>query len=219
MLSYLIDLLKLGAGDKIIRAPTTYLSVIFNVSQQTASRIISELAEEGYVYKEVRNGSLWIRLTDKAISEINEYIRYIRDAYEHPGYILLEGYVEKGLGEGAYYMSKRRYQIQFYKILGFYPYPGTLNLRLKDYHYILQNRLLRRLPGYRIQGFKTRERVFGGAKVFKAVVEDKYEAGVVYADRSVYGFDIVEVISPYYLRGVLNLKDGDRVRVKVLLEF
>lgn len=218
LLSYLIDLVKLGAGEKIVRTPTTYLAIIFNVSQQSASRILNELSEEDYIHKEFRHGNIWVALTEKGLREVEDYMKYIIDAFENPGKIVLEGIVESGLGEGAYYISKRRYQIQFKDALGFYPYPGTLNVRLKDPYYISQNRVLRKLPGYNIKGFRTKDRIFGGAKTFKAKIEDKLEGGVVYAERSIYGFDVVEVISPHYLRGELKLKDGDKVRLFVYLD-
>jgi riboflavin kinase len=218
ILTYLVDLVKLGAGEKMIRTPTTHLSIIFNVSQQSASRILNKLASEDYVHKEVRDGNVWVVLTEKGLREVEDYMKYIIDAFENPGKIVLEGYVESGLGEGAYYMSKRQYQLQFKDKLGFYPYYGTLNLRLKDPFYIMQNRLLRRLPGYKIKGFRTKDRIFGGAKVFKAKVEDEVEGGVVYAERSIYGFDVIEVISPIYLRGRFDLKDGDKVKVYVYLD-
>ncbi len=215
--SYLIDLLKLGAGEKMIRTPTTHLSIVFGVSQQSASRILSELANEDYIFKEFRDGNIWVILTEKGMREVEEYMKYVVDAYEHPGTIVMVGFVESGMGEGAYYISKRRYQIQFKDILGFYPYPGTLNVRLKDPYYISQNRFLRKLPGYKVKGFRTKERIFGGAKVFKALLEDNVEAAVVYAERSIHGFDVVEVISPVYLRDELKLVDGDKVKITVLL--
>lgn len=216
-LSYLLDLYKLGAGERLVRAPTTYLSILFGVSQQSASRIISELVRDEYVYKVVRNGQIWIRITERGNEEIKDFIKYVNDVYDNPGRIVLKGVVERGLGEGAYYISKRRYQIQFKDKLGFYPYPGTLNIRLKDTYYMSQNRLLRSLPGFRIKGFRTKQRYFGGAKVFRAIIEDKIEGGVIYPDRSIHGYDVVEVISPKYLRGELGLKDGDVIKVEATI--
>ena len=43
---------------------------------------------------------------------------------------MLNGTVQSGLGEGAYYMSLRPYTDQFLEILGFSPFPGTLNVQL-----------------------------------------------------------------------------------------
>jgi len=216
--SYLIDLYKLGAGEKFIRAPTTELANFLGISQQTVSRILNELSEKDLIYKEKRERIIWIRLTEKAFSEINDYIRYVNDAIENPGKFIFEGYVIKGLGEGAYYMSRKQYIIQFEDILGFKPYPGTLNLKLRDPFYIYQNRVLRKLTGYNIKGFRTKERVFGDVKAFKALVNNSVDGAVIYAERSIYGFDMLEIISQEYLRGLLNLSDGDVVKVIVYLE-
>ena len=215
--TYLIDLYKLGAGDRYIKSPTNELALFFGVSQQSASRIINELYNLEYIDKKYIERTLWIRITEKGFQEVKEYIKYINDAYEHPGQFIFEGMVVSGLGEGAYYMSRRGYVLQFEKMLGFTPYPGTLNLKLTDPYYISQNRLLRRLSGYYIKGFRTKERVFGDVRAFKAKVNDRVDGAVIYAERSIYGFEMLEVIAPVYLRGEFSLKDGDVVRVVVYL--
>ncbi len=215
--TYLVDLYKLGAGSRYIKSPTNELAMFFGVSQQSASRIINELYELEYIDKKYVDRTLWIRITEKGLQEVEEYIKYINDAYEHPGEFVFEGYVVSGLGEGAYYMSRRGYVLQFEKYLGFTPYPGTLNIKLRDSYYISQNRLLRRLSGYHIKGFRTKERVFGDVRAFKAKINDKIEGAVIYAERSIYGFEMMEVIAPVYLRGELSLSDGDMVRVVVYL--
>ncbi len=215
--SYLIDLYKLGAGDKYIRAPTNELAMFLGVSQQSASRIVNELYDLGYIDKKFVDRVLWIRITERGLTEAMDYIKYINDAYEHPGEFIFEGSVVTGLGEGAYYMSRRGYVIQFERLLGFTPYPGTLNLKLKDPYYINQNRLLRKLSGLHIKGFRTKERVFGDVRAFRARIQDKIDGAVIYAERSIYGFEMLEVIAPVYLRGELSLKDGDKVKVVVFL--
>jgi len=215
--SYLIDLYKLGAGDKIIRAPTSELANFLGVSQQSVSRILNEMYEKDYVYKELRDRVVWVRLTEKALMEVEDYLRYINDAIENPGRFIFRGDVVKGLGEGAYYMNRKQYIIQFESVFGFKPYPGTLNVKLKDPFYVYQNRLLRRFSGYIIKGFRTKERVFGDVKAFKAVINDDVDGAVIYAERSIHGFEMIEVISPIYLREYFNLSDGDEVEVTVFL--
>jgi len=215
--SYLLDLYKLGAGEKMIKAPTTELANFLGVSQQSVSRILNKLHTQDYIYKELRNRVLWIRITEKGLMEIEDYIKYVNDVYVNPGRFVFEGYVSTGLGEGAYYMSRKQYVTQFESILGFKPYPGTLNVRLKNPFYIYQNRLLRRLNGYKIKGFRTKERVFGDVKAFKAIINDRIDGAVIYAERSIYGFDMLEVIAPEYLRGFFKLKDDDKIKVVIYL--
>ncbi len=215
--TYLVDLYKLGAGEKYIKVPTGELAALFGVSQQSASRILQELFEMELVDKRNVDRTLWVRLTDKGLAEVEDYIRYINDAYERPGRFYFKGVVVSGLGEGAYYMSRKGYVIQFERLLGFTPYPGTLNLKLTEPYYIFQNRLLRKLRGIHIKGFRTKERVFGDVRAFKAVIQGSIEGAVIYAERSIYGFDMLEVIAPIYLRDALKLKDGDLVEVEVYL--
>lgn len=215
--TYLVDLYKLGAGEKYIKVPTSELAAFFGVSQQSASRILQELFEMELIDKRNVDRTLWVRLTDKGLAEVDDYIRYINDAYERPGRFFFRGVVVTGLGEGAYYMSRKGYVIQFERLLGFTPYPGTLNLKLNEPYYVYQNRLLRKLRGLHIKGFRTKERVFGDVRAFRALIQSKIEGAVIYAERSIYGFDMLEVIAPVYLRDALRLKDGDVVEVEVYI--
>lgn len=218
IITYLIDLLKLGAGNGYIRAPTVYISHIFGLSQQSTSRILSELADLGYIFKDTRNGIVWVKLTEKANKELDEYFKYIEGAREYPGKFVFEGMVFSGLGEGAYYMSRQGYKRQFLRYLGYIPYPGTLNVKLNDPIMINQNKVLRMIKGIQLRGFRDRKRTFGNVYVYPAIIMDEVEGAVIYAERSIYGPDTLEVISQYYLRDKLKLKDGDKIKIIVPLQ-
>jgi len=217
ILTYLIDLMKIGAGEQMVRAPTTYLAHIFGLSQQSASRVLSELSDLGYVIKEVKNGSVWIKLSEKAKQEVRSYINYVLGAINHPGEFVFKGRVFSGMGEGAYYMSQPGYRRQFYAALGYYPYPGTLNVRLTDPIMIDQNKVLRMMRGMQIRGFRDKSRTFGDVKLYPAVIMDSVEGAVIYAERSIYGPDVVELISKHNLRRKLNLTDGTEIHFRVKL--
>jgi len=218
ILAYLIDLLKIGAGEKMIRAPTTYLSHVFGLSQQSTSRVLTELSDLGYIIKEVRNGSVWLKLSDKAKHEIRSYINYVIGALNHPGEFIFKGRVFSGMGEGAYYMSQAGYKRQFYATLGYYPYPGTLNIKLYDPIMVNQNKILRMTKGIQIKGFRDKARTFGPVKLYPAIILDRIEGAVIYAERSIYGPDVIELISKYNLRKKLNLNDGMEIHFRVKLE-
>jgi len=217
IVTYLIDLLKLGAGETYIKAPTIYLSHVFGLSQQSTSRVINKLFDLGYIYKANRNGVIWVKLSDKALEELNQYFNYIDGAKKYPGKFVFEGRVISGLGEGAYYMTRPGYKKQFLKYLGYIPYPGTLNIKLTNPYMIHQNEILRLTRGIKISGFKDRRRTFGDVYIYPAKIMDQIDGAVIYAKRSIYGPDIIEVISKHYLRGLLKLKDGDKIKVVVNL--
>lgn len=215
LITYLIDLLRLGAGEKLIKAPTMYISHIFGLSQQSTSRVLSELSDLGYIHKEIRDGTVWVILTKRAVEELEMYFKYIEGAKRHPGEFIFEGRIVKGMGEGAYYMSKPGYKRQFYRTLGYEPYPGTLNVKLDDPLMISQNKLLRRMKGLYIKGFRDEARTFGGVHIYPAIIMDKIDGAILYARRTIYGPDIIELISKHYIKGVLGLKDGDMISFKV----
>ncbi|MFQ5951322.1 MAG: DUF120 domain-containing protein, partial [Candidatus Geothermarchaeales archaeon] len=155
--------------------------------------------------------------TAKAMEELENLRRELDSAFQSPGTFDFEGELFIGFGEGAYYMSKRPYRRQFYKLLGFDPYPGTLNLRLRDRSHRRKNIRLRSLKGIHIYGFDDEERSYGGLDSFRATIQDRIEGAVIIPVRSAYGNDTSELIAPMYLREELDLEDGDTVRYKVHL--
>jgi len=144
-------------------------------------------------------------------------------SYEHSDYkqifdltdrIFFKGKVVSGLGEGRYYTEQDYYKKQFNKKIGFYPYPGTLNIEIE---YIEKNKLrhLRKYDSIVIEGFEDKNRTFGGVRCFKAEV-GKIPSALVLPLRSHYS-NILEFISKYYLRDKLKLKDGDTVETIIYL--
>lgn len=120
-----------------------------------------------------------------------------------------------GLGEGRYYTEQNGYRDQFKEKLGFIPYPGTLNVKIE---YIEKNklRLLKNNSAIIIDEFKTENRTFGKVRCFYAEIEG-IKGAIVLPFRSHYS-NILEFISPVYLREKLDLKDGDTVNIVINLK-
>ncbi|MGP3703457.1 MAG: DUF120 domain-containing protein, partial [Candidatus Bathyarchaeota archaeon] len=66
-------------------------------------------------------------------------------------------------------------------------------------------------------GFSNGRRTYGMLKCYPSVVEDKIKGAILLIQRTHYNSSVLEVIAPIYLRGKLNLKDGDIVKLKVLI--
>lgn len=216
-LFYLLRLLEVGADDSMVEVSTDYLAKLFNLSQQSASRVVSELGEEGYLYKDSSSAPLKIELTDKALDYLRDLRVEVEEAFNEPGVFRFRGEVFTGFGEGAYYMSQKPYRRQFYNHLGWDPHPGTLNLKLKEDRYVRLATHLRSLKGIQIMGFEDLERTYGKVWAWRATVEDDVEAAYIWAVRSVYEPDTAELISPANLRDELDLEDGDEVSFKAFL--
>jgi riboflavin kinase len=123
-----------------------------------------------------------------------------------------EGTVFSGMYQGGYYISQEGYREQIVERLGFDPYPGTLNLRLREED-LEARRMLEALPGARIEGFRGVDRAFGGARCYPILVNGEAEGAVIVAERTSYDLSVMEVIAPVNLRERFGLEDGDAVRV------
>jgi riboflavin kinase len=134
--------------------------------------------------------------------------------FEHaPSRMILQGSVISGLGEGRYYMSLPHYRKQFSEVLGYTPFPGTLNLRL-DSASIEMRKKLEASPWIPIDGFTAENRTFGAARCKECRIQD-IPCAIVVPGRSHYPEDIIEVISAVELRSALSVEEKEMVTVEV----
>jgi riboflavin kinase len=68
-----------------------------------------------------------------------------------------------------------------------------------------------------IEGFEDGQRTYGSVKSFKTTIDDKVEGAILLIKRTHHAENVLEIISPVYLREKLELKDGDKVTIKVKL--
>jgi riboflavin kinase len=123
--------------------------------------------------------------------------------------IELTGVVFTGKGTGKRFVALPWVISQVEVKLGFTPYPGTLNLRLTGEE-LVKRKLLNPKQGITISP----EQGFLPGTVFRASISG-LECAVVVPDIPGYPNDVLEVISPLYLRGKLGLNDGKKVTVLV----
>ncbi|MDD1729511.1 MAG: DUF120 domain-containing protein [Methanospirillum sp.] len=186
------------------------------ISPQTASRRLKSLEQQNLIKRTLVADGQQVMVSEDGESALRaEYCDYYRlfggkqKQYQFPGT------VESGLGEGAYYMSLRQYMQQFEKILGFAPYPGTLNLRLSPVA-IQRRKRLTIADWFLVDGFESEGRTFGQVRCLPCMIHT-IPCGIIVPGRSHYPEALVEVIAPVGLRRELNLKDGDEVVIEVSL--
>ncbi len=208
------QLALLGALEDPVELASTEFADLLDVSQQTGSRRLIELTEEGLVNREMGVRKQRIRVTDTGRDLLKaEHLVYQR-LFEQPDTMDVEGTVETGLGEGRYYLSRPDYERQFQDVLGWTPYPGTLNLGLGGAE-ANKLRFLKRNPVHVIDGFEAEGRTFGGVTCHPANVNGQ-ECAAILPNRSHYT-QTLELIAPVCLRDTLPCKDNDSLRVTVQL--
>ncbi len=215
MIDALKTLAMMKATKKIIKISSKDFAEKINQSVQTAARKLKELENAGYIERTINKDGQFLVITEKGKRLLyKEYLDY-KKIFEGEEKIYIEGRVISGVGEGKYYVSLEGYRKQFIEKLGFDPYPGTLNLKIPKEQMYFRG-LLDEEEGIHIEGFKTEDRTFGEVKAFKCRING-IDGAVVIPQRTHYSKDVLEIISPVCLREKLNLKDGDKVVVEVLL--
>lgn len=213
----LIFLAKRNAFAESLEISTLELAKALNISQQTASRLLIQLEDEGYVVRRRFGKARKIKLTEKGLKELLDIYLTLKGILERPIEVKLEGRVFTGLSEGAYYLQIPYYLKQFEEKLGFKPYPGTLNIRLMNRDSIMNKILLEKAADIKIDGFSDGRRTYGGARCIFARLNDCEDVAIIFIERTHYGEDVIEILAPTCLREKLGLRDGDRVRLYVRL--
>jgi riboflavin kinase len=219
MKPYLLQTLKelalLGAVSNRIEISSDELAKQLETSQQTASRYLLELDNVQMISRELGIKKQLIQITNLGAEVLKEEYSQYRQIFELTNQVVFKGKIVSGMGEGKYYTEQKGYVEQFKEKLSFIPYPGTLNVEIE---YVERNklRLLKNYGGIIIDEFKTKNRTFGKVLCFKAKINNS-EGVIVLPMRSHYS-NILEFISPHFLREKLNLKDDDVVKIVIYLK-
>lgn len=213
----LYTILRIGGGARAVKISTTQLAEILGISQQSASRHLRSLERLSMIKRGIEKDGSLIHINQKGMDALNSVYHHLKRSLDEVAEeaFVFEGVVFSGLWEGSYYISQEGYREQIREKLGFEPYPGTLNIRLRTKTDLERRERLERLPGIEIKGFKTEDRSFGGAKCYPALINEEVEGALIIAERSGYDRSVVEFIAPVNLRKRLGLRDGDTVRVSL----
>lgn len=212
----LYRLAEMGAYQHNVAYNTSLVAKSIGVSQQTASRRLIEMEKLGLLTRSLDGKNQTVRITKKGLESLNQMYRVLRSVFETPrAEVEINAVVFSGLSEGAYYMGMEGYRKQFRSKLGFDPFPGTLNLRVKKED-LGARRELDSNAFVEIEGFANKTRTYGAVKGYRAIINGEVQGAVIVPVRAHYGEDVIEVISPEKLRTRFNLKDGDVVNIRVL---
>jgi riboflavin kinase len=212
-LKILISLGKKGALEKEITIKTTDLSKELKMPQQAVSRVLIKLIKKGLIKRVEGIRGYLVIITPKGKALLQDLDLTLDEIFKSKE-IIMKGKVVDGLKDGKYYLSLSEYKKAIKKKLGFEPYPGTLNLLLINDSEKKMKERLRRMNGIKVEGFRKGGKIFGSIKCFNCRING-IKANVIIPERSHYGSNIIEIISPFQLRNKMKLKDGDEVVVRI----
>lgn len=130
--------------------------------------------------------------------------------------VRMEGFYEKGKGEGQKFVSIPGISAQLKEKLGFAPYPGTLNVKLRP-EYLENLTLLRKHLDGGIAILPPKGSTYCVGVCFRAKFEDLEKAALVIPLVKDYYKDVIEILAPIKLKERFKLEEGDSVSVEVEL--
>ncbi len=193
---------------------------LLKLSQQTASRRISDLEKLGWIKRKIKKKTQKIVITREGSDIMLLMFKKLKDILES---IVILGSVQSGMKEGAYYVAIKGYFEQFQDKLGFLPYIGTLNLELNDTNIDLLREKLKYIKPVIISGFKddNSERTYGSVHCYDCFIsrldnhEKKIKAAILNIQRTHHEKNTIEILAKPYLRDYFNLQDGDKLIIEL----
>ena len=211
----LYSLANRGAIHNKTILTTRELGNILNVSQQTASRRISQCVDAGFLNRIHTADGMILQITDKGREELLHILTNLEIAFTPPeDEIVIRGQIVTGLGEGAYYVDV--YSSRLKSALGFKPHLGTLNVKIVDEDSRKAMSRMKNTTPLVLSGFSHKGRTFGDVICYRVKVNKKIEAAIVIAQRTHHSEEILEVVAPVNIRDALKLNDNDRVTLTVV---
>ncbi len=201
-----------GADHTPVVLTSREVGTRIGVSQQAADRYLVSLEKRGLLSRSLAQRRQRLQLTAEAVRLLRQEYHSYRRIFEGPERATLTGEVVSGLGEGRYYLSQPGYVVQFSERLGYSPFPGTLNVKLKPAD-IRRLSVIGEWDGVRIDGFQASGRTFGGATCYPARINGR-RCHLIRPDRT-HHVDVAEFVAAEELRKTLRLKDGSPVRVSL----
>ena len=127
-ISFLLELrTQLQSPGTALHTTTGKLAEILSCSQQTISRRLRQAQEQNLIVRTVTPQGMQIKLTPQAVGLLLATQKSIETFFSTDKTLCVSANILPGLGEGQYYMSQEGYKSQFKQILGYIPFPGTLN--------------------------------------------------------------------------------------------
>ena len=212
-IKYLKTLALLGCDQKPVKISAKELEVKLTASDKTISRNLKLMEEKQLIERDVGSFGQIIKIKPSGMKLLMKEFADYKKIFHVKEHLEMEGVIVSGLGEGQYYISIDGYMSQFQEKLGFTPFLGTLNVKIKEHCFDLRKKM-EGFPYIVINGFSDGNRTYGASDCYFAKINE-IQCCIIVPERTHYETDLLEIIAPVKMREKLNLKDGDEVTVIV----
>lgn len=200
--------------SRSVTITTSKMGNDLGISQQSVSRWLISLEEEGYIERKEGIRGYILNVTESGKNYIVETRNNINEILLESKKMRVYGVVISGMNDGKYYIGLKEYEKKLETTLGFKPFPGTLNIKLNGIESVQSKENLSSKDSMEIPGFTIGERTFGAIKCFPCSISG-INGAIIIPERSHYGYDVLELVSSHNLREKLDISDGDKVEVDV----
>ncbi|MFQ5912934.1 MAG: DUF120 domain-containing protein [Nitrospinota bacterium] len=121
----------------------------------------------------------------------------------------------KGRGEGAGFTETPWAKAAFTRILGFEPYPGTVNLRVDPSQAADALRTVREAEGFPMPPPEGSGSC--AARCFRAKLGPGMAAGLVIPEVEGYYENVLEVLAPVNVQEAMGVSEGDSLEIEIFL--
>lgn len=199
---------KSGLFDSL-KTSTMSISKERGISQQTVSRKLRELENLKLIKRQASPEGIIIDFDEKGIKLLESNYGALKNIFEQKTQ-KLTGKVERGLGEGSYYVNV--YAKMIHDKLGFKPFIGTLNLsvnKAQAKNFLLQSRKTK------IHSFQTKSRTFGAIGCYEIMINNEVQGAIIIPERTNHDESVLEIIAPVSLRKKFSLSDGSKLNLSI----
>ncbi len=199
---------RIGGGGLYFEATTSEFGKVFGVSQQSASRYLGLLEDRGFILRARSRRGVKVTFTEEGLKALRGMEKALTMFLSNKPKTAYRGEVVSGIGEGAYYV--RKYAEKIHELLGYKPYPGTLNIRVYGGKPDVVSD-----STVEVQGFVSEKRSFGGVGLTPITLKvkgRKITCHVILPERTHHRRDL-ELISRYNIRKKYGVSDGDEAEI------
>ena len=122
----------------------------------------------------------------------------------------VSGTVASGKGDGSRFTELDWVKKQFVEKIGFEPFPGTLNVLLKD----ATNRDILEVNKERTVAIEPPDKSYCKGIALRTTISSAVIGAIIVPEVPGYNLDLLEIVAPMNLRGRLHLKDGDTITLE-----